>query len=182
MKTFKTLSEKLKALLSERKIIAIAIDGRAGAGKSTLADSLAREFNGAVIRMDHFFLPPDLRGKARVNVHYERFLVEVYPFIKKGIPFSYRIFDCSLMDYHGINRIEVKPLLIVEGAYSLLPMWDEIFDLRIFYDIDEAKQRERIILRNGASAYQNFKEKWIPLEEAYFLEYHVRERCDLVLP
>ncbi|MCL2717537.1 MAG: hypothetical protein FWE14_01990 [Lachnospiraceae bacterium] len=226
-----TLPEIINTLLHEKEIVVIAIDGRSGAGKSTLADRLAEEHNGDVIRMDHFFLPPGLREEKRINVHYERFLEEVYSFIKEYMSLftanavhsnndihksqekrfgtcttrdfthnarktprgtvavrnngplllSYRIFDCARMDYHGTQKIAVKPLIIIEGAYSLLPMWDEIYDLRIFYDIDELKQKERIISRNGVDGYQIFKEKWIPREEAYFREYRVRERCDVVL-
>jgi len=162
-------------------MVVIAIDGGSGSGKSTLADCLALEFDGVVIRMDHFFLPIDLQGEERVNVHYERFLEEVYPFIKKQMPFSYRVFDCSRMDYHGMIDISVKSLIIIEGAYSLLPYWDDIFDLRVFCDIDKETQKQRIISRNGVERYQMFEDKWIPLEEAYFKEYRIKEKCDVCL-
>ena len=174
--------EQIKDLLNkkENKPVVIAIEGRAGAGKSTLADRLASDFGGEVIRMDHFFLPPDLRGKERINVHYERFLTEVVNPIKVRAPFSYRIFDCALMEYHGEVKIEMKPLLIVEGAYSLWEDWDTIFDLRIFCDIGSDEQRERIIKRNGEEGYGAFRDKWIPLEEDYFARYQVKERCDII--
>ena len=176
------LTNKIKSLLSEKQNSVIAIDGRAGAGKSTLADKLGNDFDGAVIHMDHFFLPPHLRGEKRPNVHYERFLEEVYPYIKEQMPFSYRIFDCSRMDYHGAVDIEMKPLIIIEGAYSLLPFWQDIIDLRIFCDIDPAHQKARILGRNGIDGYRAFAEKWIPLEEAYIKEYSVIERSDILIP
>lgn len=174
-----SLTEKLKIMLAEKEPLIIAIDGRCGSGKTTLAKHLASLLDGDIIHMDHFFLPPALRNEERVNVHYERFLEEVYPYLKQHIPFSYRIFDCSRMTYHGSKKVDAKPLLIIEGAYSLLPMWDEIFALRIFCDVDKDEQKERIIKRNGIEAYQNFEKKWIPKEEAYFQKYEVRERCDL---
>ena len=177
----KTVVEKIRVLVGEREFVVAAIDGRSGAGKSTLADNLRVEFDGEIIRMDHFFLPLELRGEERLNVHHERFMEEVYPFIKERKPFSYRIFDCAKMDYSGVQKIEMKPLIIIEGAYSLLPQFDDIVDFRIFYDIDEETQKERIISRNGVERYQMFRDKWIPLEEAYFREYEVRERCDILL-
>ncbi|MBS7324987.1 MAG: (d)CMP kinase, partial [Angelakisella sp.] len=39
-------------------ISVIALDGRAAAGKSTLAAALAETLQAAVIHMDDFFLPP----------------------------------------------------------------------------------------------------------------------------
>ena len=175
------LKESIRNLLTQKDHVVIAIDGRCGSGKSTLADDLAAEFDGAIIRMDHFFLPPYLRGQERVNVHYERFLEEVYPNLLKSIPFTYRIFDCSIMDYQGQNQIEMKPLLIIEGAYSLYPPFEDIYDLSIFCDIDENTQKKRIINRNGENGYKMFKEKWIPMEEAYFKEYDVLNRCDILV-
>ena len=175
------INEKIKTMLAEKKSVVVAIDGRSASGKSTLADGLAVDFDGMVIRMDHFFLPMELRGEKRVNVHYERFLEEVYPFIKQQMPFSYRVFDCSRMDYHGIIEIIFRPLIIIEGVYSQLPYWDDIIDLRVFCDIDAETQKERIINRNGLEQYKMFRDKWIPLEEAYFKEYDIKENCDVII-
>lgn len=177
----KKLFDKINTQLHENETYVIAIDGRSGAGKSTFADQLSVRYGGAVVRMDHFFLPLALRTPGRVNVHYERFLIEVVPYIKKRESFSYRLFDCTRMDFHGIRKVDLQTLVIVEGAYSLLPMWDEIYDLRIFYDIDEEEQKERIISRNGTAGYQKFKDQWIPMEEKYFKEYKVRERSDEII-
>lgn len=102
----------------------LAIDGRAGSGKSSLADQLAALLPASVIHLDDFFLPPELRTPDRLaepggNFHYERFRSEVLPCLRQAEPFSYRKFDCSLMDYRGEVEIPSSPWLIVEGAYSL---------------------------------------------------------------
>ena len=67
----------------------IALDGRAAAGKSTLAAALAETLQAAVIHMDDFFLPPALRTPQRLdrpggNIHYERFAEEVLPRLRGG--------------------------------------------------------------------------------------------------
>ncbi len=170
--------EQIRKLLSEKSRVCVAIDGRCGAGKSTLADRLAVEYSGEVIRMDHFYLPLALRGQERVNVHYERFDEEVVTGLKSGIPFSYRVFDCRIMDFGESILIGAAPLIIVEGAYSTLPQWEELYDFKIFADISKEEQKRRIILRNGVEGYQNFENKWIPMEEKYFAEYHTVNRCD----
>ncbi len=172
--------EQIKRLLEVNSYKCIAIDGRCGAGKSTLADLLAAEYGGQIIRMDHFYLPGQLRGRARVNVHYERFEEEVFAPLKRGDSFTYRIFDCHRMDYHGSITIRQAPLTIIEGAYSLLPQWESLFDLKIFADVSPDEQKKRILRRNGEQAYHNFITKWIPMEEKYFQDYHVKERCDII--
>ena len=45
----------------------IAIDGRCGAGKTTLAQRLQQELGGRVFHMDDFFLRPEQRTAARRN-------------------------------------------------------------------------------------------------------------------
>jgi ABC-type multidrug transport system fused ATPase/permease subunit len=66
----------LDALDKAPKPLTIAIDGMAGAGKTTLASLLSQIFNCAVIHMDDFFLPFEMRTPQRLaqpggNVHYE---------------------------------------------------------------------------------------------------------------
>ena len=48
------LNALLRDKLAEKGRIVLAIDGRCGAGKSTLADRLAAQCNGRVIRADDF--------------------------------------------------------------------------------------------------------------------------------
>ncbi len=170
--------EQIRKLLDEKQRVCVAIDGRCGAGKSTLADRLAAKYGGAVIRMDHFYLPLSLRGKDRINVHYERFEEEVVTGLKSGRPFSYRIFDCRSMDYGEEVLIGAVPLIIVEGAYSMLPRWEVLYDFKIFADVSKKEQKKRIISRNGEEGYRNFENKWIPMEEKYFTEYDTEKRCD----
>ena len=102
----------------------IAIDGRAGSGKSSLADQLVALLPASVIRVDDFFLPPDLRTPDRLaepggNFHYEHFRTEVLPCLRQGESFSYRKFDCRTMSYQGEITIPPSSWILVEGAYSL---------------------------------------------------------------
>lgn len=102
----------------------LAIDGRAGSGKSSLANQLAALLPASVIHLDDFFLPVELRSPERLaepggNFHYERFRTEVLPCLRQAEPFSYRKFDCGRMDYGEEVEIPSAPWLIVEGAYSL---------------------------------------------------------------
>lgn len=164
----------------------IAIDGRAAAGKSTMADDLRKIIGADVIHMDDFFLPTDLRTEQRMtqpggNVHYERFAEEVLPFISLPEGFSYRRFDCGKMDFDGKCEIGNAPIRIVEGAYSLHPSLNSYADISVFLNIDPENQMQRIFRRNGCRMAEIFRTKWIPLEEQYIAQCAVPQRADIVL-
>ena len=159
----------------------VAIDGRCGSGKTTVADFLADRFGGRVIRMDHFFLPPEKRTEERLslpggNIDYERFLQEIAPNIRESYP-EYRAYDCHTDDYSTVKLLN-QPLTIVEGTYSLHPALRHLYDFRIFMDVSPEVQKERIISRDGDYA-QVFFDKWIPLEEKYFSALEIQENSDI---
>ncbi len=164
----------------------IAIDGRAASGKTTLANALKDILDVDVIRMDDFFVPPALRSPERFstpgnNIHYERYMEEVLPFIGKTEAFSYRIFDCSVMDYNGYQEIKSSPWRLVEGAYSTHLRFGDYADVKVFFDIGKEEQMNRIIGRNGQAMAQTFKDVWIPMEEAYYQTFDIKQNADIVI-
>ncbi len=177
---------RIEELFRKKEKLVIRLDGRCGSGKSTAAEKLAAFYPGsAVIHMDDFFLPTGLRtperyGEPGGNVHYERFREEVAPHLGKE-SFSYRVFDCATFDYGGTREVPLAPLTIVEGSYSGNPKLGVTPDIAVFFDIDPGRQLDRIEKRNGPEKKKVFITKWIPLEEAYFRQYRVREKSDLVL-
>lgn len=164
----------------------IAIDGRCAAGKTTLAKRLSEELAAPVIHMDDFFLPTELRTAERLavpggNVHYERFAREVLSFLRQGQGGSYQKFDCSQRRLTEWIAIPKAHFTIVEGAYSCHPALGEYMDVRVFLDVEKDRQRKRIQSRNGRERWQLFQTKWIPLEEAYFQAYPIKEHADVVV-
>ncbi len=162
----------------------IVIDGPAASGKSTMACQLACILGAALIRVDDFFLPLDLRTEARLaeaggNVHYERFKEEVLPGLLSGNAFNYTRFDCSKMDYGDLVDVLASKWRIVEGSYSHHPYFGEYGDIRVFSMVDEDEQMYRIMSRNGAEMAQRFKNMWIPMENRYFEEYNICDKADL---
>lgn len=180
------LLQKIAALPKTDGAGVIAIDGRAAAGKTTAAALIAEVTDAQVIHMDDFFLPPRIRTKKRLaqiggNVHYERFLKEVMPFLHAGKPFSYRRFDCGSMTYGENRRIEESEWRIVEGAYSFHPLFAEYMDLRVFCDVPPDEQIKRITARNGEEMATVFAERWIPMEEKYLTAEKIKEKADIIL-
>ena len=178
------LENAINLITKDMKII--AIDGRAAAGKTTLAAELAEHFGADVVQIDDFFLPPNLRTAERLaqaggNLDYDRFIEEVITPIKAKKKFSYKKFSCKLMDFNGKKEINPENLIIIEGAYSTHNKFEDIFDLKIFLDIEKPLQKERIIARNGIDGYENFATRWIPMEEKYITAFSVDTQCDAVL-
>lgn len=180
------LIKSIETVLSRKHNAVIAIDGCCASGKTSLTNQLAERFGLQIIHMDDFFLPADMRTEQRLsqaggNVHYERFIAEVVTGIKSGKEFEYRVFNCHTGGFSGINTVSPEKPVIVEGAYALHPEIPDIFDLKIFFETDYETQLERILKRNGTEALEAFKAKWIPLENRYFNEFNIKQKCDILI-
>ncbi|MEA4833207.1 MAG: hypothetical protein VB118_11405 [Oscillospiraceae bacterium] len=179
---------KLAALPEKAGANVIVIDGRAAAGKTTIAEQLRNILGAGVVHMDDFFLPPELRTEERFlqpggNVHYERFASEVLPKLSCEEAFSYRSFDCGRMTPGELRNVSASKWRIVEGSYSFHPSFSDYADLSAFCDVDKDEQLERIRIRskNSDELFEMFKSRWIPLEEEYFKQCSVKERADIVI-
>lgn len=162
----------------------IAIDGRCAAGKTTLAAQLQERTGCNVIHMDDFFLRPEQQTKERLlqpggNVDWERFQEDVMLPLQCKIPFSYSPYDCHTKAFKEPVQVQPDRLTLVEGAYSCHPQLWDFYNLHIFLTISPKEQLHRIRKRNGAAGLEVFQSKWIPMEELYFREFSIRERCEL---
>lgn len=167
-----------------RQNLIVAIDGRCASGKTTLAHLLSEIFPCNVIHMDDFFLPPHRKTKERMaepggNVDRERFCREVILPLKNRLPFSYGRYSCQTGSITPSPQIIPSSLTVIEGAYSLHPLYQTEFDLKIFVSCSKEKQIERILRRNGETMLRRFVEEWIPMEEQYFSAFAVESHCDL---
>lgn len=171
----------------DRGRLIMAIDGRCASGKSTLGTLLEKRYGCTVFHMDDFFLPPSMRSTGRLavpgeNVDHERFLAEVLLPCFHGEPVLYRKYDCHADRMEPAVELPPKELTVVEGVYSLHPGLLPYYGLKVFLDAGKELQRERICRRNGPEAAQRFFQTWIPLEEAYFTAFRIRELCDIIVP
>lgn len=168
--------------LRSKKQVNIAIDGCCGAGKSSAAALISTIFDCNVFHADDFFLPPALRTEERLrevggNMERERFEKEVLIPVKKGKPFSYRVFDCSVVELGETVEVSPKSLNIFEGSYTMHPELRKYYDLSVFISASPEEQEKRILERNGEEMLRRFKEEWIPMENEYFDKMKVKEGC-----
>lgn len=180
---------KIRGLQSQHPRVFVAIDGRCGAGKTTLAQEIQKRTGCALFHMDDFYLRMEQRTKERYeepggNVDRERFLEEVLNPLKTmqdGEILSYRPFLCGKWVLGDPISETVGSLIVVEGSYSCHPELFDQYDLHVFVDIDPETQQERILKRNGVEKLEMFQSRWIPLEERYFSSFGIQEKCEIQL-
>ncbi len=164
----------------------IGIDGRCGSGKTTLSLKLKNILNCEVVHLDHFFLQKHQRTNIRLNeiggnFDYERFILEVKNPILNKKEIRYQIFNCSTMCLESLINIDINKIIIVEGTYSFHPLINEIYDLKIFLNIDKEEQINRLRNRDGEFFLTKFVNEWIPKEEAYFSKFNIEEDADIIM-
>ena len=163
--------------------VLLAIDGRCGSGKTTLARVLQEKSGAAVVHMDDFFLRPEQRTPERFaepggNVDRERMLEEVLIPFKEGCSVVYRPYDVHKPAMLEPVYLAPAPITMIEGSYSCHPaLWD-FYDVRVFLDVESEEQLRRIEARSGPEKLEAFKFRWIPLEESYFHAFPLEAECD----
>jgi cytidylate kinase/thiamine transporter ThiT len=157
------------------KSAVIAIDGRCGAGKTTLSAMLSLCYDCEIIPMDSFFPREQTDG---INIDIPRFKSDVLEKLRLGKPFEYQPYSCSSAQLESPVSVDPGKLIIIEGSYSLYPEFSDYYDLKIFMTVKPDEQLKRIRLRDPESA-ETFKRRWIPLEEEYFNKYGVEASADL---
>lgn len=166
--------------------VLVALDGRCGSGKTTLAAQLARQFPGSItIHTDDYYLPPAQRvpGWETIpcaNMNLERLQAEVLAPARAGQAFSTRAYSCREGDYLSPVSFPPAQLVLIEGSYSHHPSLAACYDLRLFVTCSREEQARRLRAREGAR-YPAFAARWIPLEESYFARYRIEENADLIL-
>jgi uridine kinase len=188
-KKYKELVEAVIALRNldfEKKHIVISIDGNSASGKSTLAENLANILNAEIVHCDDFFLPQEMRTEKRLtetggNIHYERLKEEVIENLRKPTVITYKAFDCSKNEFNKNRFLMNKKVIIIEGAYSSHPYFENYADFKIFLKAQEETQRERILKRNGEEMLKKFINEWIPKENKYFNEFKIEEKADIII-
>ncbi len=179
------LEKALQCRLAVRGRLLIAIDGRCGCGKSSLAQQLAADLDGNVFHMDDFYLPFAERAENWAeqiagNMDLVRLSEEVLAPLLQENSVAYRAYDCPTDHFHPTRVMPFKALSIIEGSYSQHPALADAYDLKLFVTADKTTQEARLRQREGAH-FAAFEKLWIPMEEAYFAVCSIEERADVRL-
>lgn len=177
------LHELIKSKQHKDRVV-IAIDGPSGSGKSTLSAVLEEKYDALVIHVDDYFLPKEMKTEERLNeiggnFHYERFIEEVINNIDKEV-IPYNKFNC-MNETITNNEVKSKPIIVIEGCYSLHILLRDFYDIKVFTNVDRDTQLKRIEKRSGKTMLQRFIKEWIPLENQYFKGQNVMGVADLII-
>ncbi|CAB4714222.1 MAG: AAA family ATPase [Actinobacteria bacterium] len=154
----------------------IAIDGPAGAGKTTLAAKLLEEFSAtqtvAVIHMDDLYngwtdaLGDELSQK----------LGQIVRQYSLGRVFEIEIFDWSSMKFVGVQRIQPTDVLILEGVGAAQKIVRDADAITYWLDIEPAIGLERVLARDGQEI-EVFMHQWQLDQEIHFVRDKTRENA-----
>lgn len=164
----------------------VALDGPCATGKTTLGGFLSRLYHCPLFHMDDFYLPPEQKTAQRLaqpggNVDAERFFLEVLSPLSQGKTVHYRPYRCHSGTLGDEIVVSPASLAVVEGVYSLRPDLRSYYHIKCFLDAPWSTRRARLLNRNGAEGLDRFEKLWIPLEDAYFRAFPIRQKCDVVL-
>lgn len=180
------ITSAINTILERNKALIIAIDGNCGSGKSTLASLLGKLYDCNIFHMDNFFLRPEQKTSKRLeeiggNIDYIRFKNEILDNLIKNIVFKYQVYDCSIEKLTDYIYVNPKKLNIIEGVYSMHPILEKFYDIKIFLYVDAKMQRRRILERNGEQMAKRFLEEWIPMENKYFSNLNIKNKSDIII-
>lgn len=158
--TASTLSALLSAALAQTptRPLVLALDGRCGSGKTTLANALAAQLPGCtLLRTDDFYLPPARRSPdwahtPCANMDLTRLRDEALRPAYAGQPVAYRAYSCREGAFLPPAQLPAQPLVILEGSYSHHPLLRPYETLRVFVTCTKAEQTRRLQAREGAHA------------------------------
>ncbi len=155
----------------------VGVDGRGGAGKSTLAARLARATPGAaVVAVD------DFSGPRVAAWDWDRFARQVRDPLLAGQTAHYQRWDWDRDE--GAEWHDIRPgvLVVVEGVSATRAEAGVPWELTIWVDAPRHVRLERALRRDGAAMLAQWTEVWMPSEEAYIAAQAPDQRADLVVP
>jgi len=191
--------ERLRALQQGASTpLVVAIDGRSGAGKSTVARHLAGELHAALIPCDDFFaadIPAsgwDARSpaqRATDALDWRRLRSEVIEPLRTGAVARWFPFDFAAgVRADGTYAMRTvpteqvpRPVVLLDGAYSARPELADIMDYAILVEAPELWRRSRLAARERPQFLAEWHARWDAAEEYYFTRVRPPSTFDLVL-
>lgn len=169
--------ERIKKLRrSKPGTLLVAIDGAGGAGKSTLAASIARQLdNSYVICLDDF-ARPSVPGWDR-----QRFRCQVLDPLLAGQAASYQRWDWPTDSGAEWHLIPAGSIVITEGVSATRIELGDCWDLTIWVDTPRSVRLARGIERDGEAMRSQWTDVWMPEEDAYIATQRPSERAGLIV-
>jgi uridine kinase len=174
------LTAALFDLCSSSKRPIIAIDGPAGAGKTTLSEhlsaALSLKYRVTVIHMDDLY-----NGWSNAfDHHFVDALVSISTAHLSGRDISLTRYNWSRAEFSAAEVLPAADLLILEGVGSSQRAVREFLTSSIWIEIDPSKGLQRVLARDG-EAISDEMQMWLQLQEKHFRQEESEKSADFVL-
>lgn len=158
----------------------IAIDGRAGAGKTTLANELFLALSSnrkvSVVHLDEIYAGWELALTDMLTAS----LSKIIKSISVGESVTFPIYDWTWQQFDSTREISPSDLIIIEGVGSGQRIVRDVATATIWIDIDQETGLERVLGRDGFAIVEQMN-IWQEREEKHFLSDATRENADFIL-
>jgi uridine kinase len=161
----------------------VAVDGVAGAGKSTVAAALAASLGDApVVHAD------DLASHDRLFGWWPALVADLFEPLAHGRPGRYRPYDWIRRDRGEPREVPVSPVLVVEGVGTGRRELARWLSYLIWVAADANTAHERGLGRDLAALGPEWQDEltwfwadWVAAEQAHFAADPTVDRADLVV-
>jgi uridine kinase len=174
------LTAALLDLCKESTHPIIAIDGPAGAGKTTLANNLAlalaSDYSVHVVHMDNLYDGWD-RALSPQLTQSLQFISKSH---KSGKKISYSSYNWSTEEFDEAEEFPQVNLIIFEGVGSGQSSIRSEISALIWIDVAEDEGLARVLERDG-TAIKNQMEKWLTQQDEHFRAEGTQNAADFVL-
>ena len=170
----------LADLCKEKSRPVIAIDGPAGAGKTTLAQELFRAFSTKtsvqVIHMDDLYDGwDDALGQSLTDV-----LHKITAAHLSGDQCTIKLFNWHVMKFDREEVIAPTDYLILEGVGAAQKVVRDAGAITYWLDIDPETGLQRVLARDGAHIEKEMRQ-WQIQQAIHFAKDQTRENCEFKL-
>jgi uridine kinase len=158
----------------------LAIDGPAGAGKTTLAAQLHAEYSVdstvRTIHMDELYNGwDDALGQSLTDA-----LQAITSAHLSGLTHTIKIFNWHLMKFDREEVIDPTDFLILEGVGAAQKVVREAGATTYWLDIDNDTGLQRVLARDGAHIEKEMRQ-WQIQQSIHFAMDQTRENCEFKL-
>ena len=158
----------------------LAIDGPAGAGKTTLAAKLEAEYSVhstvRTIHMDDLYDGWD-NALSKDLSKILQYLVSQH---EAKSPANIQRYNWESSSFGESEELPVSDLLILEGVGCGDKELQDRFAALIWMEIDPTDGLKRVLDRDGEQMHEQMQ-KWLGTQAEYFLQHSTREKADFIL-
>jgi len=155
--------------------VVIAVDGRSGAGKTTIASAVAEAIDARVVALEDLY-----GGWDGLEAGIARLVSAVLRPLAAGAQASVPRYDWTAKNWATPWPLPVPERLVVEGVGAGARTVAPYTSLLVWVELAASARRERALARDG-KLYAPHWRRWAAQEDAYIERERPRKRADCLI-